>query len=51
MSVAGLCQICESGRADHQCRRCGSLVCGDHYEPGRGLCAECAVGGAGDVYR
>jgi len=44
MSVAGLCQICEAGRADRQCPRCGSLVCDDHFDRARGVCADCSGG-------
>ena len=42
MSVAGLCQICQTARADHRCGRCGTLACTEHYERGRALCIECA---------
>lgn len=44
MSVAGLCQICESARADRKCASCGSLVCDDHFEAGVGVCADCGAG-------
>lgn len=43
MSVSGLCQICESATAEHQCNRCGSLVCHDHFDASRGLCADCVA--------
>ena len=43
MSVAGLCQICESARADRQCDRCGTFACTDHYDREHGLCVECAA--------
>lgn len=42
MSVEGLCQICENRTADHQCNRCGALVCQVHYDAETGLCADCA---------
>jgi hypothetical protein len=42
MSVVGLCGICESAPADHQCPRCGTLVCTTHYDGEAGLCTECA---------
>lgn len=50
MSVAGLCQVCEHARADHQCDRCGSLVCEDHYEAERGLCVTCSPGSEADFF-
>lgn len=43
MSVVGLCEICESAPADHQCARCGALVCPTHYDAGTGLCTDCAA--------
>jgi hypothetical protein len=43
MSVQGLCQLCESAPANHQCRRCGALVCRAHYDRETGLCTECAA--------
>jgi hypothetical protein len=43
MSVTGLCQVCEGAEADHQCPRCGALVCGTHYEDGKGVCVDCAA--------
>jgi len=43
MSVRGLCQVCEAATAEHQCPRCGSLVCPTHYDEATGLCADCAV--------
>jgi len=45
MSVSGLCQICESQTASHDCTRCGMLVCDDHFREATGLCAECASEG------
>jgi hypothetical protein len=42
MSVETLCQICESAPADHQCARCGTLVCTTHYDPETGWCTDCA---------
>lgn len=44
MSVQGLCRICERAPVDHQCPRCGSPVCADHYETGVGVCTNCARG-------
>jgi len=46
MSVSGLCQICESQTASHDCTRCGMLVCDDHFREASGLCAQCASGGS-----
>jgi len=43
MSVTGLCQICESAEAVHQCSRCGALVCRRHWDAGAALCADCAA--------
>ncbi|SEH14797.1 hypothetical protein SAMN04487967_1773 [Natronorubrum sediminis] len=43
MSVSGLCQICESKPAQHQCANCGTLVCTDHYERDAQLCVQCAT--------
>lgn len=43
MSVSGLCQICESAEAKHQCDRCGAMVCATHYDRELGLCTECAT--------
>jgi len=43
MSVGGLCQICESAPAEHQCLRCGTLVCDTHYDAETGLCTDCAA--------
>ncbi|MFB6120300.1 MAG: hypothetical protein ABEJ68_04195 [Halobacteriaceae archaeon] len=42
MSITGLCQICESAEAVHQCNRCGALVCQSHWDPEAGLCVDCA---------
>jgi hypothetical protein len=44
MSVEGLCQVCEAAPARHQCSRCGTLVCFEHYEMDTGLCTDCAAG-------
>jgi hypothetical protein len=41
MSVAGLCEICESETVEDSCDRCGRLVCADHYDRTRGLCTDC----------
>jgi len=43
MSVTGLCQMCESARAQFSCDRCGATVCEDHYDAANGFCAECAA--------
>jgi hypothetical protein len=43
MSAETLCQICEAAPASHQCRRCGALVCDDHYDREIGLCVDCAA--------
>ena len=48
MSVTGLCQICESRPAEHQCGNCGTLACSVHYERELGLCADCAARARGD---
>lgn len=42
MSISGLCQICESETAEHDCTRCGMLVCDTHYDTETQLCAQCA---------
>jgi hypothetical protein len=42
VSVTGLCQVCESARAVEQCRRCGTLVCRDHFDADTGFCVDCA---------
>ncbi|MGM0606162.1 MAG: hypothetical protein ACQETB_10905 [Halobacteriota archaeon] len=41
MSVAGLCQICESKPVEDSCERCGRIVCVDHYDKQTGLCTAC----------
>lgn len=43
MSVSGLCAICEAAEAEHQCDRCGALVCSNHYDAETGLCTNCAA--------
>ena len=43
MSVEGLCQVCEAATIDHQCRRCGALVCTAHYDEVTALCTGCAA--------
>lgn len=47
MSVSGACQICGTQPARNQCEQCGAIVCTRHYEPGLGLCTECAGPGGG----
>jgi hypothetical protein len=42
MSVAGLCQICESREAKDTCGQCGRTVCSQHYDDAFGLCMDCA---------
>ncbi|CAI48959.1 uncharacterized protein NP_1736A [Natronomonas pharaonis DSM 2160] len=41
MSVAGLCEICESATVEDRCDRCARLVCADHYDRDSGLCTDC----------
>ena len=41
MSVAGLCEICESETVEDGCDRCGRLVCAQHYDRTSGLCTDC----------
>lgn len=43
MSLETLCQICENAPAEHQCFRCGALVCPAHYDESTGLCTDCAT--------
>lgn len=43
MSVTGLCHVCQSAEARFTCGRCGSLVCGDHYDRSMGFCVECST--------
>jgi hypothetical protein len=43
MSVSGLCQICETAEATHDCDRCGALVCDDDWDRQSGFCVECAA--------
>lgn len=43
MSVTGLCEICEQPGVDHDCDRCGTLVCDRHFDDQLGVCAECAI--------
>jgi hypothetical protein len=55
MSVETLCQLCEADVATEQCRRCGALVCSEHYDRDDGLCLDCAQqvdssGDEGDAY-
>ncbi|MFD1632157.1 hypothetical protein ACOZ4L_10705 [Haloplanus ruber] len=44
MSVASLCQICESAMAVDTCDTCGTAVCATHYDRATGLCTDCAAG-------
>jgi hypothetical protein len=41
MSVAGLCELCESESVEDGCDRCGRLVCAHHYDEPTGLCTVC----------
>lgn len=41
MSLAELCDICESRQATRTCTRCGASVCDRHYDEKAGLCADC----------
>lgn len=43
MSVSGLCEICTTGDVEHDCERCGRLVCADCWDRDTGLCVECAA--------
>lgn len=43
MSVSGLCEICDRPDVDHNCDRCGMLVCDRHFDDDLAVCAECAV--------
>jgi hypothetical protein len=42
MSVSGLCGICQAAESEAQCTRCGAMVCDDHHDERRGVCAECS---------
>lgn len=42
MSVAGMCEICQTPDVDHTCDRCGQLVCDTHFDDAVGFCVECA---------
>lgn len=48
MSVAGTCEVCQTGGVEHTCTRCGQLVCEDHFEADTGLCVECVAEVGGD---
>ena len=41
MSVSGLCEICERPGVEHNCDRCGQLVCNRHFDEQVGACADC----------
>ncbi|MCQ4332630.1 hypothetical protein KM295_03820 [Natronomonas sp. F2-12] len=41
MSVAGLCELCESESVEDGCDRCSRLVCAHHYDEPTGLCTLC----------
>jgi hypothetical protein len=47
MSVEGLCSVCETRKARYSCDNCGALVCQEHYQEARGVCADCAAAGGG----
>ncbi len=37
-----LCEVCRRREARYVCRICGREVCGEHYDPARGICAICS---------
>ena len=41
MSVAGLCEICETTTVADSCDRCGRVVCAEHYDTETGYCTDC----------
>jgi hypothetical protein len=41
MSVAGLCEICETTTVEDNCDRCGRVVCAKHYDTETGYCTDC----------
>ncbi|MES3516701.1 MAG: hypothetical protein PPP58_03445 [Natronomonas sp.] len=43
MSVAELCELCQTGTIEDGCDRCGRLVCETHYDESTGLCTDCAA--------
>ena len=45
MSVSGICQVCEAAEGKHTCKRCGSLVCNEHWDRTARACLACAEGG------
>lgn len=47
MSVAGLCEICQTGTVEHTCDRCGNLVCDQHLDRTTGRCTECVADTSG----
>lgn len=52
MSVAGLCEICETRPITDGCERCGRLACAEHFDTETGLCSPCLAairGGRGEI--
>ncbi len=41
MSVAGLCEVCQTGTVEDGCDRCGRVVCARHYDRETGYCTDC----------
>lgn len=41
MSVAGLCELCETRPIEDGCERCGRLVCQRHFDAETDLCTSC----------
>lgn len=42
MSVASLCDVCQSAQAVEHCERCGANVCREHVATDLGVCTDCA---------
>lgn len=43
MSVAGICELCESDSVADSCDRCGRLACAHHYDEPTGFCTVCVT--------
>ena len=41
MSVAGLCEVCETREVVGACERCGTLVCERHLNEETNYCTSC----------